>query len=655
MVWGGDGWECRDEHDLKVLGTFSPAPHSKSAVNNRRVSESAALLPDVSTGTTIAFDAIRTDSRQRRELPMAPTLDSLPSDAASAILGRLTHVELALAEQTCRSLRAAGEAHWRTFVAVRWGPLRGCGDGNSNVDWRRLMKWLETEARSVLATGGVGRGLNLLAERTVLPSTTPSWCPTVHALLGWVPLQEKRRLASFVCADWQPPEALSNFLRSFSLVANDPEAALRSLLLQFPFLPIDAGDGADRVITELACGYVAQNGLMPSLFGGVEPANVGEAHELVHLLLYSIIMLNTDLHNPAISPKITPSEYVASCRRCPPLVRVPENTLEQIHANISARPLQIAPNVTPRPIRSEARPTLQGLSLAPRPAPRPEAARPTPRGGSGRPEPASRETGFVAACPPPLCTHSAGGDCRHDPAVRPGCRRAGVGRALLHLLRPRATPRVAPRAARHHRTDGRSSPPPAAVPACCRLECESVSEHGDVSCCADVCTHHPLTIRSQSAQLDNSPQIARRASEGSSPVGRWPTTTSSISAARRAPRAGPRCAARSTGRSSKQSRYAVPPRVGAVDGSSWACSALRWWWRQWPGRRARTRSACCRRREILVQVAVSTSRRGRDVVGGHERARPDTTDTNSTPQLSTFQEQVRSSRLGGAHTRSDSV
>ena len=183
----------------------------------------------------------------------------------------------------------------------------------------------------------------------------------MHALLRWVPLQEKRRLASFVCADWQPPEALSHFLHSFSLVASNPEAALRSLLLQFPFLPIDAGDGADRVVTELARGYVAQNGLMPSLFGGVAPANTAEAHELVHLLFYSIIMLNTDLHNPAISPKITPAEYVASCRRCPPLVRVPEDTLEQIHANISAHPLQIAPDVNPRPI----------ARFDPRPAPRP--------------------------------------------------------------------------------------------------------------------------------------------------------------------------------------------------------------------------------------------------------------------------------------------
>lgn len=56
-------------------------------------------------------------------------------------------------------------------------------------------------------------------------------------------------------------------------------------------------------------------------------------------------MLNTDLHNPAISPKISASEYVASCRRCVPLARAPEPPLLDIYASIVAHPLQIAPKV----------------------------------------------------------------------------------------------------------------------------------------------------------------------------------------------------------------------------------------------------------------------------------------------------------------------
>ena len=41
-------------------------------------------------------------------------------------------------------------------------------------------------------------------------------------------------------------------------------------------------------------------------------------------------MLNTDLNNPAISPKISLPEYVASCHRCTPLRDVPEPYLRQV-------------------------------------------------------------------------------------------------------------------------------------------------------------------------------------------------------------------------------------------------------------------------------------------------------------------------------------
>ena len=45
---------------------------------------------------------------------------------------------------------------------------------------------------------------------------------------------------------------------------------------------------------------------------------------------HQVIMLNTDLNNPAISPKISLPEYVASCHRCTPLRDVPEPYLRQV-------------------------------------------------------------------------------------------------------------------------------------------------------------------------------------------------------------------------------------------------------------------------------------------------------------------------------------
>uniref|UniRef100_A0A7S3AEG1 SEC7 domain-containing protein n=2 Tax=Haptolina ericina TaxID=156174 RepID=A0A7S3AEG1_9EUKA len=239
------------------------------------------------------------------------------------------------------------------------------------------MVWLETSVRTALAQN-VQRGLALLEQRGVLPSSVPQWGGTVHCLLGWMPLAEKRRLASFVCADWQPAEAFIGFFQPLQLVAASPEGGLRALLLHLPFLPIDAGEGADRVISAFARGYVTQNParcrvlLQPTEedpFGGDERGGTGvggaeevsgegdssgpcggaqferDAQDTVHLLVYSIIMLNTDLHNPAIHPKMSAREYAASCLRCPQLRRLPTASFEAIHASITESPLQIASNV----------------------------------------------------------------------------------------------------------------------------------------------------------------------------------------------------------------------------------------------------------------------------------------------------------------------
>ena len=56
-------------------------------------------------------------------------------------------------------------------------------------------------------------------------------------------------------------------------------------------------------------------------------------------------MLNTDLHNPAITPKISATEYVQSCHRCLPLRHLPDQTLLSVYESIATEPLQIAPSV----------------------------------------------------------------------------------------------------------------------------------------------------------------------------------------------------------------------------------------------------------------------------------------------------------------------
>ena len=84
--------------------------------------------------------------------------------------------------------------------------------------------------------------------------------------------------------------------------AVDPEDALRKLLLEFPFLPIDAGEGADRCIKAVASMYLASH---PTQFEqlrrqAIESAGRGYGDTLrnthddpasaVYILLYAVIM-----------------------------------------------------------------------------------------------------------------------------------------------------------------------------------------------------------------------------------------------------------------------------------------------------------------------------------------------------------------------------
>lgn len=340
-----------------------------------------------------------------------------------SLLRYLTAPSMAALEQTCRPLLAISRRDkatiWAPLVRERWGPVRlpTCWDAErarrvlpvwdgptvAPATWRELLCYLEQLVRSWLLVS-VKKAVSLLAVQGIIDDEC-SWHPTLRRLLAWAPLNEKRRIAAFVCADWQPASVLGDFLRPFPIIGLTPVLALRKLLMRFPFLPIDAGAGADRVIgwfsreyvltnphrlTSLGLGVVgsaaavegtaAQGGHEESISSsssdeevelqeaaevqeeagslasvaaplaraarlGLSPESFKAARDAVYTLLYSVIMLNTDLHNPAITPKIQPHEYVASCHRCVPLRHCPRETLLEIYESILHHPFQIAPSV----------------------------------------------------------------------------------------------------------------------------------------------------------------------------------------------------------------------------------------------------------------------------------------------------------------------
>ena len=380
------------------------------------------------------------------QLTMVAHILDLPLDAQLHLLDRLDAKTLSAAERVCTSLRALsrqeGCTAWRTNVHRRWGQVTLPRDGawstaaarallpiwdgpeQPPANWRELFVYLETVVRMWICVS-VRKAVELLKQQGIIKpaidgegTNDTSWHGTLRRLLTWVPLNERRRIAAFVCADWQPSATLARFLSPLPVTGDTPVVALRALLLRFPFLPIDAGAGADRVIGWFSRAWVVQNAVCLETLGiglgaglgaggrpmsaagtansmpavvesdsdseddavgfeggaalppnappetasillvphaaptasaaaslGLTEAEFKAARDAVYTLIYSVIMLNTDLHNPAISPKIQPDEYVRSVHRCVPLSNVPDDALLDIYTSIATHPLQIAPSV----------------------------------------------------------------------------------------------------------------------------------------------------------------------------------------------------------------------------------------------------------------------------------------------------------------------
>ena len=272
---------------------------------------------------------------------------------------------LALLEQTCKAnfalSRQDGALSWKKYVQHRWGPV---ASNSSMSSWRELAVGLERDVRPLL-NANVAMAVSKL-EETFLPPGVP-WHETLRCCTSWCTLLERRHIVAFVCAERHGRSTLAAYLAPIPIRGNTPEQALRRLLLVFPFLPIDAGQGADHVIGLFSLAYIRQNpealaalGLAPAPHLGASsssdsdepvdgqpqweqswlalqgyqagasgpsgsvsaaawrPQTAAErtGRDLLYTLIYSIIMLNTDLHNPAIHPKLQPEEYAASCRRC---------------------------------------------------------------------------------------------------------------------------------------------------------------------------------------------------------------------------------------------------------------------------------------------------------------------------------------------------
>jgi len=130
-----------------------------------------------------------------------------------------------------------------------------------------------------------------------------------------------------------------------------PVEALRHVLVRFPFLPIDAGVGGDRTFMAMAAVYqrhqpkeTARLATRCALLDGGKHSGVDS---LLHILFYSLIMLNMDLHSDKLRnvgghTAMTRSDWRISLRRTVVGRVFDDGEMDSLYASISAGPLRAA-------------------------------------------------------------------------------------------------------------------------------------------------------------------------------------------------------------------------------------------------------------------------------------------------------------------------
>ncbi|KAK3245082.1 hypothetical protein CYMTET_45327 [Cymbomonas tetramitiformis] len=176
---------------------------------------------------------------------------------------------------------------------------------------------------------------------------------------------------------------LAGFLSSYDFCGLNILTALRGLLLEFPFLPMDAGQGIDHLLYYFSQTYTLQPEEWPDLWTlkyyssdesddddapkkedcpklPIETLNrqklmlspTGQYDDFyagcadlsgseVYIILYALIMLNTDAHNPSIPKKITFVEWMHSIRQTEVGHKVPPEVLRYFFDSLQQNPLAI--------------------------------------------------------------------------------------------------------------------------------------------------------------------------------------------------------------------------------------------------------------------------------------------------------------------------
>jgi len=276
--------------------------------------------------------------------------------------------DVVLLSQVSSAFRSAvrDDRMYATHMQKRWGPLK-FGDSvflqnkcqKDAIGWRRLHAELESELASLLSRS-IRKAVAWLHSNKLLSGDSDTSDPSeAHQWLMWLlndaDLVLRRRVVHYICesSEFFPKRYLDRLIGQFRFSplpeetselgeqdAVGPLATLRRVLLQFPFLPIDAGSGADRIIGSIARVYLNSVPQAAAWFGVCDKQVV----EAAHLVIYALIVLNTDLHNPAVNPKMSQAEFAASLSRIELLRGLRRGHIERMYEALRSEPLRIDPD-----------------------------------------------------------------------------------------------------------------------------------------------------------------------------------------------------------------------------------------------------------------------------------------------------------------------
>lgn len=260
--------------------------------------------------------------------------------------------------------RELTEAGWRCEVKRLWGSRLQIGRLGC---WRSLAQYCETVTAGMLATNsdGVYAALRELCAVGSLETSAVDDLPKpidradcLFAIASrgerngsWI---ARRLVASFVTScvggtfgvgksrrmswrrlagvngtvEYEHQETLILFAELLAprLSRASVEDALRTALWLFPFLPAQSSHGADRVIDALASAYLRQR---PNDRLLVDP----------YVVWYSLVLLNTDLHNQRVTAKITEDGFARSLARTDLICDHLDTFARALYRSIKARPL----------------------------------------------------------------------------------------------------------------------------------------------------------------------------------------------------------------------------------------------------------------------------------------------------------------------------